>query len=330
MNRTFCTIITANYLPYAQALGLSLTNQHPDATLHILISDESEQLFHKQHQTNGNNHFYFVDEICKEGIGEKIKNKYQSVYHDAFRWSMKPVFLNYLIQIKGFEKVIYIDCDVFFFDDFSFLFDELNNSDVLLTPHWRSSDPHKDLPNFKFLFTGGLFNGGFVGVNKHAVEALNWWAMACEFDCKIQPEEGQYVDQTYLNLFPVYFDKIKILTHHGCNVANWNQLHCQRQLQKDGNILINRTDPIVFIHFTPSTIKGILNGEDSLLITFLEKLSTTVKFFNPNIDLISKYKKILNEEKKSTYYNNTTCQKIVKKINYFIKQLLLRNHINEN
>ena len=62
------------------------------------------------------------------------------------------------------------------------------------------------------------------------------------------------------------------MKHRGCNVANWNQIECKRTINSDTQeITINNTFPIVFIHFTNSTFKGIIQGEDALLKPYMQK-----------------------------------------------------------
>jgi lipopolysaccharide biosynthesis glycosyltransferase len=192
---------------------------------------------------------------------------------------MKPVLINYLIKVSAYEKVICVDCDLFFFNDFSFLFEALDQYNILLTPHWRSSDPFKDPNGFKYLFNHGLFNAGFIGVNKHATAAMDWWANVCWFSCANSSFEGQYVDQTYLNLLPVYFENVHILKHQGCNVAQWNVLECKRILQMNGSVLINNRYPIVFIHFV-STAK---REYDIRLSAYLDEYLDTLALYSTEI-----------------------------------------------
>ncbi len=52
---------------------------------------------------------------------------------DFFRWSMKSMLISYLLD-KGFDKVLYIDCDMFFFNDYHFLFSDLDTSSVVINP----------------------------------------------------------------------------------------------------------------------------------------------------------------------------------------------------
>jgi lipopolysaccharide biosynthesis glycosyltransferase len=199
------------------------------------------------------------------------------------------VLLKYLIKELNYQKALYLDCDLFFYNSFDFLFEKLNDSRAILTPHWRSTDPNMDSINFQDLLQDGLYNGGFIGVNKEAIEILDWWAMVCEYSCVKQKEKGYFDDQGYLNILPVKFDAVEIIKHRGCNLASWNQLECKRTLNEKGEVLINNNYPVVFIHFTDGTIKAILNGEDSLLKPHLEKYSLTVSKYNPAFDLIAKY-----------------------------------------
>ena len=89
-----------------------------------------------------------------------------------------------------------------------------------------------------------------------------------------------FVDQKYLDILPSRFQGVRQLWHKGCNVANWNMVDCRR-VQVDDQILINGVEPIVFIHFTKSTIRGILNGDDALLLPYLNSYEDKLQSINP-------------------------------------------------
>lgn len=295
----FCSIITFDYIPYVQALCHSL-NQFQKIDFNVLISDRAEKNLTKNEIEELNKlknlQIYYFDQLSEEGLGKELFEKYWNYEMDAYRWSMKPVFIKFLLEVQKYDKVIYADSDLYFFNNYDFLFDELENNDILLTPHWRSSDPQKDKGNFDLLFVGGLYNAGFIGVNKNAIPAMDWWAKVCLYQCIKDFTKGQYVDQTYLNLLPVLFDNVKIIKHKGCNIANWNQVDCQRNVS-DGNVLIEGDFPIIFIHFTNSTINGILSGIDCLLQPFLSEYDQVLQSFGKKI----KEGKIENKINKSTY-----------------------------
>jgi hypothetical protein len=163
---------------------------------------------------------------------------------------------------------------MFFFNDYRFLFSELDNASVLLTPNWINSDPSVDKESFFSLFTSGFFSAGFIAANKQALPALTWWANACHFMMGEHIENGIRDDQKYLDIFPVKFKDTKIIRHQGCNIGAWNFDECRRELV-NGEVLINGKSPIIFIHFDDTLIQGILRGHDKLLQPFLIEYQKT-------------------------------------------------------
>src|SRR5690606_11460054 len=141
----------------------------------------------------------------------------------------------------------------------------LESCNLLLSPHWRSSNPVKDVKNFKLNFMDGMYNGGFVGASVGALEALAYWAELCFHNIEVNRAEGYYVDQRYLDILPTRFEGVSHIRHKGCNVANWNQVDCERVVQPNGDVLINNRYPIVFVHYTNSMLRGILKGKDKSL-----------------------------------------------------------------
>ncbi|MFI1745809.1 hypothetical protein [Thalassobellus sediminis] len=262
---SFCTIITSNYFFYVKAICDSFNSFDLKVKLQVLIVDDFE----------GDFSYDGVEVHVINDLKVSFKNDYNLIKHyeddkaSNLRWALKPLFLKYLLLEKRFEKVIFVDPDLYFYNSPLFLFDYLNNSDVIITPHWRSKDPIKDVSNFNSLFTGGLFNAGFFGCNSNSTNVLDWWLSVCAY--KMKKKDGFYVDQAYLNLMPIYFpSQVKILEHKGCNVSNWNMIECKRTSAGD-TVLINSEYPIVFIHYTNATINIIANGNDYLLKPFLKQ-----------------------------------------------------------
>ena len=203
------TIITKDYIHYALALRESVIRFSEKVKFIIFMTEKDIDLKERIEKNYSGTVILFCDELCKEGIGKKIYDKYFNDFKDEFRWSMKPVLLKYLIENLNCSKAFYLDSDLFFFGNYDFLFEMLETSKVILTPHWRSMNPHIDPWNFQDLFTNGLCNAGFVGVNNNAVEIMEWWAMACEYLCVKQPEKGFFNDQAYLNILPVKFENVE-------------------------------------------------------------------------------------------------------------------------
>lgn len=266
--RCFCTIITRSHLGWALALVGSLRQFDPHLPFVILITDV-DHLDQKEVGNAAGVEVLFMKDVLSTDLGKHIATKYAQ-QSDELRWSLKSVLMLQLLD--RYDKVIYGDCDLHFFNDPNWLWSELDAADILLTPHWRSSRATVDRPNFKELYQGGLYNGGFVAAAQGGRAALQAWGENCLEICVKDLSIGQYVDQAHLNLLPIYFDRVYPLKHRGCNVANWNMVECERTKTADGTIVINGKFPIVFIHFTRSMIDGIVSGVDPLLMPHLTTL----------------------------------------------------------
>jgi lipopolysaccharide biosynthesis glycosyltransferase len=190
-----------------------------------------------------------------------------------FRWSLKPVFISYLLE-NGHNKVIYTDCDIFFFESYDFLFNRLDEASVLLTPHWWNINVNANEESFMSFFSYGIFNAGFVGVSKKGLPAMEWWAKACYFKIGFFPESGIFGDQKYLDALPFKFPGTEVIRHYGCNIGEWNTEECKRTIVND-RVLINGQYPVIFVHFTQTLIHQILKGFDPLLKPYLEQYIKT-------------------------------------------------------
>jgi len=296
MEAIVSTIITKDYGHYALTLHDSLVKFNKDIHFCVFVSNGSLPQNLEHELLSRSNILLLCSDDFKSEVALQIKIKYSDSYHDAYRWGMKPILLIKLLQL-GYAKVIYVDSDIYFFNDFSFLFLELNEKKLLLSPHWRSSSPIKDLSNFKLNFLDGIYNGGFVGASTGAEGALLYWAKLCLFSCKVDRSNGFYVDQRFLDILPTRYEGIGHITHRGCNIANWNQIDCKRVLKQNGLVLINNEYPIIFIHFTNSLFKGVYLGskEDNILLPYVESYRDNLLKYS-DVDIIASFLKKGNDK----------------------------------
>lgn len=280
--QTFCTIITSSHLPFAKVLCASLQKYSANITLQVLVVDNDNTL------ENNNLTLYSLNDITKSPAFIGIERKYAHTNSDHFRWALKPIFISHLID-KGFNKVIFVDPDIYFVNDFSFLFSELDNNNVILTPHWANVNPFENEDSLFTVLRDGLFNAGFVGVNKNGKQAMEWWAGMCHYKIEKKKELGLYVDQKYLDLLSVQFEKVKIIKHQGCNLASWNIDTCKRIMYNNKLWINNQFEP-VFIHFAKDTIVNILNKNDAFLSTYLDQYIADLK--KENFDLLKNIENI--------------------------------------
>ncbi len=310
---TFCTIITADYYPKVDVLYSSIKKFNANIEIQVLVADDKP--VSAITSIPGKIQLIPARLLMEYSLVTDLFSKYADDI-DSFRWSLKPVFISYLLE-QGFDKVLYIDCDMFFVNDYNFLLSELDHASVLLTPNWINSDPLVNPDSFFSLFTSGFFSAGFIGANKNALSALQWWAKACHFMMGEQIQYGIRDDQKYLDVFPVKFETTKIIRHRGCNIGAWNYEECKRELV-NGEVLINGEFPIIFIHFDGMLVQGILRGYDKLLAPYLQQykqafadtgadLTDFIKEINTHVDrnilIRLKWKLRLKNRIKQILYN---------------------------
>ncbi len=295
MNNAFCTITTQSHLPKVFALYTSLYSHNPNVSLQVLVIDgkiavEKMKLFEMIE-------FYDISILEDDKVSQKILNK-DKKKSDKLRWSLKPIFLKWLLK-KKYDKVIYVDNDIYFVDQFDFLFEELDKNNVLLSPHWRPENPSEEPLWFETNFRDGIFNAGFFGCNKNSIKALDWWASACLYKCEKNYRHGLFDDQKYLDMMPVIEKNTGIIHHKGCNLAYWNIKQVKRKLQSGKLILSGEYNP-VFIHFADCTIAAILRNEDILLESHLKLYLEQLQNFGFKLNLNS----ILRKENFWAVYRN--------------------------
>lgn len=275
MEYHFCTIATANYLPHAIVLHHSLQMQSQDFCLHVLFigtdtpPPNSESL-----------RIYSMSDIINTTYAAEIITKYENE-NDHLRWGLKPVFLSLLL--KEHDKVIYTDVDIFFFQHYDFIFDQLAAHSILVTPHWAPYLPLPHTEDFELNYKIGLFNAGFLAVSKAAMPALRWWTELCLFKMSKDFSSGYFVDQRYLDMLFIIDEKAGVLRHQGCNVGGWN-IHQNKRSLKNGEVFINNKYPVIFIHFNQSTFEQIAQGHDPLLKNYLVEYRTAFTELGYNFD----------------------------------------------
>lgn len=261
--KTFCTIITADYLPLAKVLFASLQKFDAGSQLQVLVVDRNNI------SSAPGFTIHTTDTLTDQPFAAGIKKKYAHTNKDYYRWALKPVFIGYLLQ-KGFTKVIFTDPDICFVSNFDFLFAELDSNNILLTPHWANLDPVSNEDSLLAVLKGGSYNAGFIGASSKGIDAISFWASLCHYKTEDLRSHGLFVDQKYLDILPAQFKGVKVIQHQGCNLASWNIDTCKREMVA-GQLRINKVFEPVFIHYSRDTIVNILNQNDRLLHPYLDE-----------------------------------------------------------
>jgi hypothetical protein len=164
----------------------------------------------------------------------------------------------------------------------------LNQRSVLLTPH--ITQPFDGDAAFSELthLRCGLYNLGFIGVSNTAAarSMLSWWRKRLFKTCVIRPERGFFHDQKWMDLVPLIFPDVEIVSDPGCNVAYWNlqerRVTLEPEPQANGR-------PLRFFHFS---------GYDTDKPETVSKYQTrfTMDGIGAASTLFSIYRKLLIEE----------------------------------
>lgn len=167
--------------------------------------------------------------------------------------------------LEKYEKVIYVDSDIFFINYWNFLFDEIDG--VLLTKHNRSLYPGGH--EYPCNFTDGFFNAGFIGASKLGIDALKWWQSVVEWKCEKNLLEGLWDDQKYLDIMSLEFnDIVKICKHKGCNIANWNSKVVETEHYEKKWFVKDNKSEVIFLHLSNSAY----GSQEPILKYYTEKV----------------------------------------------------------
>ncbi|HYK37958.1 group 1 glycosyl transferase [Alloacidobacterium sp.] len=278
MKRVACTIISLNYLPYARTLYESFVAHHPDCPFFVLLVDTMPT---DLSITQDNLHLITLSQLNLPDI-EQISFKYDLL---ELNTNVKPSFLKYLLAL-GAEKVLYFDPDIYVYHEVGFIYELLEDYNIIFTPHCVSPTPDHDRSLEQAFLSLGVYNLGFVAVSAkpETIAFLDWWEERCLSLGYSEARTGLFVDQKWVNLAPVFFDKVLTLKHAGCNVAYWNLF--ERRLASDTTgWLVNKDIPLIFFHYSGVELSDgdNISSKSRTKLTFAER---------PDLkDLFSEYKK---------------------------------------
>ena len=240
-----CTIVSKNYLAYAKTLCDSFKRFNPDAPFYVLLVDELEDA-----NLDLNAERYELIEAKSIGIHnfKRIAFRFDIL---ELNTNVKPSFLKFLMRDRSVQRLLYLDPDILIASSLQPVFDLLDESQILLTPHCLTPITDNLRPSEQDFLAVGVFNLGFIGV-KDTLETgrfLDWWEQRCLTLGFSEMRTGLFVDQKWCNLAPCLFDGVEIIKNAGWNMAYWN-LH-ERMLSKQAGLwVVNGKIPLLFFHFS--------------------------------------------------------------------------------
>ena len=236
-----------NYFPKIRLLFNSLKKYHPEWRMHVVLADKPNPDLNIDKEP--------FDEITS--IEElNIPNwKAWAFGHSIIELStaIKPFMFKKLMNIKGCEKVIFLDPDIVVFSKLDDIIKDLDIANITLTPHQTSPEESIEgiIDNEICSLKHGTYNLGFLGVanTKVGKDFIGWWGKRTYHFCKDDIPNGLFTDQKWIDLVPALFEGVKIIRSSRHDVASWNMPIRKLTKSKSGNYLVDGKK-LGFYHFT--------------------------------------------------------------------------------
>lgn len=251
MKTAVFTIGSRNYFALVKTLMGSLADTNPQWDRFVGVADSLQFL-----QEDGYK-LLSIDDIDLPHP-KQMEFRYSIM---EFNTAIKPFIFKALFKKFGYDRVIYLDPDIFVYDKMEELEEAFDRgSSFVLTPHFTELWDDDKKPDEVSILLSGTYNCGFLGLAKsdETYDFLEWWGEKLEKQCIVDIEHGIFVDQKWVDLVPGFFDNVFILRHEGYNTAYWNLSH-RKPEKRDGKFYYNN-QPLRFFHFSgldPSNIENV-------------------------------------------------------------------------
>lgn len=246
MKKILYTVCSANHLAHCKTMADSFVWFNEEYTVIIGLVDKVNGRFDindfAPHQ---------LIEVHTIGIMgfEQMASQYTVI---ELNCAMKPFMAQAIFAGYQPDILLYLDSDIWVQHAFTEVEAALIENDILLTPHFSTPLPDATkLTTERDMLRSGIFNAGFLALKNsdNAKAFLTWWVGHLQTECYYNFAEGMGVDQIWLNLVPLFFDKVGILHNKGANVAYWN-LHERKLSVVDAVVMVNETVPLLFLHIS--------------------------------------------------------------------------------
>ena len=241
MKNACLTICSINYLPKALVLAESFLNYNPHIDFFILLTDRKISNIEVKDR---------VTYLWVEDLGIKNWERYAFSY-DVIEFNTNVKAYTLLKLLENYSNVMYLDPDVEVFSVLDSVWEELEEYEVVVTPHYFQPVLDGCKPDDIELLKFGAFNLGFIAVSNkpNSISFLQWWSARCLEFGYYEPQSGFGVDQKWVTLAPSFFKGFKVSFDPGLNVAFWN-LHERKITNIDGQLMVNGEHKLKFVHFS--------------------------------------------------------------------------------
>lgn len=281
--RVYCTYFDSGYLSRGLALIASLREHGDNSPVYVLALDNAAALYLEENAPD--NVFVLRIQELELAEPELLPLKAQRSRMEYY-FTCTPLLIRFVMNKQNIPggMSIYLDGDLFFFDNPQLVIDAMEDSSVGIIEH-RYPDTLADK-----LSKYGRFNVGWVGFrdDQSGRKVLDWYSEQTLAWCSDNPENGKYADQGYLNWFPE-FSGVKILSSAGFNLAPWNVK--RHSISGTGTALGPEkvtvdNQPLVFFHF--HGLRKVGNRFATGELTYGARLSKTLKkmVYQPYVNML--------------------------------------------
>lgn len=248
------TIVTRSHFFLAAALAENFRESNPQGRFLIVVADADDPTTGEPNwDWLASDHHGWLERISP-GLPngpEILRSARQICPADFWKLAFQYTPLELTCCLKGRvadglmrlgeTRLLYLDADTRIYDSVEHcLAPLLPQGGILLTPHLQSPLPEDECyPNNVDLLRSGVFNGGVLGFvepsaeSRKVLEFLAWWNQCNRRHCIVDPHQGLFVDQGWLDQAAAYFPAVKISRHWGLNVGYWN-LHDRHLARANG------------------------------------------------------------------------------------------------
>lgn len=237
----FCTYFDSGYLNRGLALIDSIRSHGDFSPVVVLALDERVSRYFEIFPQKNVHVISLIELEAYEPRLLDVKNERTKM---EYFFTTTPIFTKYVLETycKNNGITAYVDADLYFFENPSYVANAMANDSVGIIPHRYPKKLASKLSKY------GTYNVGWVGFRNdpNGLEVLNWYCSQTIEWCFDKPENGKYADQGYLDSFNK-FEGVKALNSAGFNLAPWNT-SSHKLIIENGNVASDG-ELLVFFHF---------------------------------------------------------------------------------
>ena len=239
-----CTIVCRNYIAQARVFARSFAEHYPERACVVLVLDAAD-----------------AADYAAEGFHVVVAGDLGIPDFDVMAGIYEPIELSTAVKpwlLEWMDRRYGADGPVAYFDPDIRIASRLVELEAMLEDHWAVLTPHftqplpldGESPSEQAILLAGTYNLGFIALRRapQLEPFLAWWQERLARLCRVDQENGFFVDQRFIDFLPGLFDGVGVLRHDGYNVAYWNL--ATRHVESLGEGMTVNGSPLRFFHFS--------------------------------------------------------------------------------